>query len=204
MAIVLSLAVSLAAPSSATAHPHAWIDLRTSVVLDADGRAVAIEQRWSFDPLYSALLIDDLGTTAQALRVHGTDMLGRLRAYDYYTEVRIDGKIQAPGTVHEFTSGVQSDRYWIRFVMPLGAPVDPTTHRLSYSVFDPTYYIEILHPKGGKVELVGTKPGRCVARIDPPKPAADDILRARSLAVDSRPDNSLGALFAERVEVGCE
>ena len=193
----------MVAPQFAAAHPHAWIDLRTSVVLDRQGRAVAVEQEWLFDPLYSTLIIEDLGTTEKALRVHGADMLDRLRAYDYFTEVRVDGEIQAPGTVREFVSELRSNRYWIRFVMPLATPVDPTAHKLAYSVFDPTYYIEILHREKDVIEFLGAKPGRCTARIEPPKPAPEALMRARSLAVDTRPDNSLGALFAERVEVGC-
>ena len=43
------------------AHPHAWIDLRTSVVRDATGRIIAIEQEWLLDPLYSTVLVEDLG-----------------------------------------------------------------------------------------------------------------------------------------------
>ena len=198
-AIALGVLVGLA-PPPAMAHPHAWIDLRTSVVLDPKGRVVAIEQEWLLDPLYSALLIEDLGDSTAALRAHGAGMLERLRVHDYFTQVRVDGQVQTPGTVHEFGTELRSNRYWIRFVMPLGAPADPTVQDLSYSVFDPTYYIEILHLEEDVIEFLGVEPGRCEARIEPPQPTTEAIMRARSPAVDARPDSSLGALFAERVQ----
>ena len=199
----LALIVGMGSSKPVTAHPHAWIDLRTSVVLDPKGRVIAIEQEWLLDPLYSTLVIEDLGTDAEALRTHGAEMLGRLREHGYFTELRVDGEIQSPGTVEDFSTELRANRYWIRFVVPLASPMDPVASKLSYAVFDPTYYIEILHLEEDVIEILGTEPGRCVARLEPPKPTTDAIMRARSLAVDTTPDNSLGALFAERVEVGC-
>jgi len=204
VARVLAILVGVAAPGLSAAHPHAWIDLRSTVVLDSEGRAIGVRQEWLFDPLYSAIVAEDLGNSTQALEAHGRDVLDRLKAYDYYTQVRVDGEIQAPGIVSDFTTGLQSKQYWIRFLVPLSTPVDPSVYALSYSVFDPTYYIEMLHLKDRPVDFIGVGRGRCVAQVEPPKPAADAIMRARSLAVDARPDNSLGALFAERVVVGCK
>ncbi|MBT5298977.1 MAG: DUF1007 family protein [Rhodospirillaceae bacterium] len=38
---------------SARAHPHAWIDLRSTVHLNGDGQIVGIEQEWLFDNFYT-------------------------------------------------------------------------------------------------------------------------------------------------------
>lgn len=201
----MALGVLIGMPAPVTAHPHAWIDLRTAVIVDKEGRVIAVEQEWLVDPLYSTLLIEDLdATTATALRTHSAEMLGRLKAHSYFTELRVDGEIQPPGEVREFSSELRSNRYWLRFVLPLSTPIDPTAQTLTYAVFDPTYYIEILHLEKHVIEFLGAEPGRCVARIDSPKPTADAMMRAGSPAVDASPDSSLGALFAERVDVGCE
>ena len=48
------LAGLLLAPGDTLAHPHAWIDLRSRVVLDDGGRVRALELDWLFDDFYTA------------------------------------------------------------------------------------------------------------------------------------------------------
>ncbi len=69
---LLALMLCFAAVSlPARAHPHAWIDLRSTVVLDAAGRVTAIEQQWLFDQFYTVFVTDELsgaaGTRASAV-----------------------------------------------------------------------------------------------------------------------------------------
>ena len=49
-------------------------------------------------------------------------------------------------------------------MLPLRAPIDPTKQAFSYSVFDPTYYAEILHSKTAQIAFLGVEAGRCAAR----------------------------------------
>ena len=92
----------------AKAHPHARIDLRSTVVLDDAGRVTAIEQQWVFDPLYTVFATDGLNTTTDsptaALMALAKTNLENLRAHDYFTEVRVAGLKAALGTVSEFES----------------------------------------------------------------------------------------------------
>ena len=194
---------ALLAPVS-YAHPHAWIDLRTSVVRDATGRIIAIEQEWLLDPLYSTVLVEDLGASDAVLRAHGADMLGRLKPFNYFTEVRVNGAVQSPAEVSEFETALRSKRFWLRFVMPLSEPVDAKQQSIDYAVFDPTYYVEMLHLADDVVQFIGPNPAQCSADIAPPQPTTAAIIRAQSRDVDKNPDNSLGALFAERVGIVCQ
>ncbi len=201
--LALATIVALSATPVASAHPHAWIDLRSTVVLDETGRVAAIEQEWLLDPLYSTLLTEEVGLTPEALRAHAAAMLDRLRAYDYFTEIRIDGKPVTPGLVREFESELRSGRYWIRFVVPLEMQPDPARESLTYSVYDPTYYIEILHLEEDVIAFEGGEFGRCEGQVVPPSPSTDAIMTARAMDVNAKADDSLGALFAERVEIEC-
>jgi len=171
--------------------------------MTSDKRITAIELEWLFDPLYTTLLIEGIGSTAEALREQASGMLGRLAAYSYFTEVRVNGELVTTQTVQDFASGMRGGRYWVRFSLPLVEPVDPARFLLAYAVFDPTYYIEILHLEEDVIEFHGDTYGRCIARIRSPSPTTEAIIRARSPEVDKQPDQSLGALFAERVEVRC-
>lgn len=201
--LALTLTVALGAVPGASAHPHAWIDLRSAIVMSASGRVVAIEQEWLFDPLYTSLITDARGTAPAALQAEASAIVERLREHRYFTEIRIDGERVTPGRVQEFEGGLQSGRYRLRFVVPLETRPDPTRQTLSYAVFDPTYYIEILHLEKDIIEFRGSKAGSCLGRIVPPSPSMEAIIRARAVDVDARPDDSLGALFAEQVTIRC-
>ena len=191
----------------ARAHPHAWIDLRSTVVLDDAGRVTAIEQQWSFDPLYTVFATDEITTTtntqAEALRKLAKVNLENLRTHDYFTEVRVGGLKAALGTVSEFESELREGRLWMRFVVPLREPTDPKRGKIVFAVFDPTYYVEILHLREDVIAFRGGPAGSCHGEIVPPNPKTEAILLARAMDRDATPDTSLGKVFAERVKITC-
>ena len=205
LALLFMLAGARGAP--ALAHPHAWIDLRSTVVLDADGRVIAIEQEWLFDQFYTVFVTEELsgaaGTRAEALKALARSNLQNLRSYDYFTEVHAGGTKVPLGTVSEFESEMRQGRLWMRFVVPLATPVDPTRRSLAFAVFDPTYYIEILHLQGDVVDFRGAGTGGCFGRIVPPNPTTETVLLAQAMDRNATPDATLGSVFAERVEVTC-
>lgn len=206
--VVFLLAVYITISSSpARAHPHAWIDLRSTVVLDDAGRVTAIEQQWSFDPLYTVFATDEIttttGTQAEALRKLAKVNLENLRTHDYFTEVRVGSLKAALGTVNEFESELREGRLWMRFVVPLREPADPTRGKIVFAVFDPTYYVEILHLREDVIAFRGGPAGSCHGEIGPPNPTTEAILLARAMDRDATPDTSLGKIFAEQVEITC-
>jgi hypothetical protein len=79
---------------TATAHPHAWIDLRVSLLFDDQGQLHALRQEWAFDPTYSHLLLEDMDASEPgldmdtALQKMAVRMLENLHEYDYFTEIR--------------------------------------------------------------------------------------------------------------------
>lgn len=205
---LLALMVCFAVGSPpAQAHPHAWIDLRSTVVLDAAGRITAIEQEWLFDPFYTIFVTEGLSgaaaTRAEALTALTRSNLQNLRSHDYFTEVRAGGAKVALGTVGEFEGDLREGRLWMRFVVPLATPVDPTERALAFAVFDPTYYIEILHLEGDVVAFRGVEDSGCSGRIRQPNPTIEAILLAQAIDFNAAPDAALGSMFAERVEVTC-
>ena len=45
---------------SVQAHPHAWIDPRSKVLLDVAGRVRALELGWIFDDDYTVAIADEV------------------------------------------------------------------------------------------------------------------------------------------------
>ena len=59
--LVFGLGMHLGAPP--LANPHASITLKTSLKLNANGRASMLHQVWTFDPLYTAFVLEGVAET---------------------------------------------------------------------------------------------------------------------------------------------
>jgi len=126
-----------------------------------------------------------------------------LAPHDYFTRVEADGEPVRFGEVRAYANGVAAGRIWFRFELPLAEPVEPTTAELRYAVFDPTYYIEILHHGDAPVELQKPLAERCAARVIEPDPPAEIVSFAALLDRNAESDDGLGAHFAQWVELAC-
>jgi len=89
--IPLALFVSLGFPVSAEAHPHAWISVKTSVIVNDKGEAVALREHWLFDRTYSAYASADLSphkngkfTEADLLPL-ARENIQNLKEFSYFT-----------------------------------------------------------------------------------------------------------------------
>lgn len=207
---VLAVVVWMAMSPAAQAHPHAWIDLRSTVKQDEQGRVSALVLDWTFDEYYSAFILEDIlkqGTPspeklAETLNATGRENLNNLREYDYFTVIKADGEKQTLGDVIEFKTDIRDQRLWMRFEIPLPAPIDPKAHKITYAVFDPTYYIEMIYAeKGPLVTFEGAS--TCQAEIIPPAPPTEVIGLAASLDQTQSGGDTLGAYFAETVALTC-
>ena len=204
LAAILAYVV-LAQP--AAAHPHSWIDLRSTVVLDDQGAVTAIQVDWVFDEFYSTFVIEDIVRAGEnidtALQVLTQDNLKGLRDFNYFTEIHADGKPVAFSDATDGSMRVFKDRLRMTFTIPLTEPVDPRKVLLEYAVYDPTYYIEILHLNEGAITVADPTDGACSATLDTPTPDASWVSLAASLDQTAIAPDNLGKLFAEVVTVSC-
>ncbi len=197
-----------AATRQADAHPHTFIDLKTTVVLNDQGGVIAIEQEWLFDEFYTQYALEGFATPHEGKSQQLTELarinLDNLRPYDYFTELSVNGTKAKLGSVSEFETELRGGRIWMRFLLPIEKAINPKIERMRFSIFDPTYYTQMLHVKENPVTFRGAKQGGCVAKIIPPNPKQELVLFAAALDKGAEPDKSLGAHFAETVEVPCQ
>ena len=204
----LLLALALAAlPAPLAAHPHGWIDIRTEILVDDAGRIEALRQAWLFDAFYSAFMLDDfaaegLSREAGLARLLEQDVTA-LAPHDYFTRVEVDGDARAFDEVRAYANGVAQGRLWFRFELPLAEPVDPSAHDVRYAVYDPTYYIELLHHGETPVRLAEPLVERCAVEVIEPEPPAEIVSFAAMLDRTAEADDGLGAHFAQWVELRC-
>ncbi len=192
---------------AAEAHPHAWIDLRTTIIVRADGQITALEEDWLFDRLYTLLATQGLDTqpsaSAKALIELARTNLSNLRPYGYFINAVVDGAKAEVAPVTEFATGVREERLWLRFLAPLVTPVDPKRQAFVFSVFDPSYFIEMLHVKDTPIVFRGAGGSTCRAEIRKPNPTAAAVSLAAALDRNAKAPESFGELFAEKVTVTC-
>lgn len=206
MALWLLAAVT-AAPGEVAAHPHGWIDLRSRVVFDDQGRAAAFEFEWLFDEFYTLFIaeefIADGRPPSEFLAEIANTNLANLAEHDYFADVKLDSQPVAVGEVTQYETGLRDERLWLRFSLPLQDPVDPRSGRLTFAVYDPTYFIEILHEEGEPIVLSGSGSQGCSAEIEPPSPSLSDIAFASALDRTQSAADGLGEVFAEIVRLEC-
>lgn len=191
----------------ADAHPHAWIDVQSALLMDQGGQIIGIEQEWLFDRFYTVFILENLPDSGEELQ-KGLEVLAKgnlasLREDDYFIEAVVDGSKVSLSTVSKFDTELREGRLWMRFSVPLERPVDASGVEFSYAIYDPSYYIEILHEKGARIAFKGENPKRCVGKIVPPDPDFDIIAFAQSLDRGAEAVDTLGRSFAEWVEISC-
>ena len=186
----------------AAAHPHAWIDVSVEVLFDPSGRVTGLRESWLFDEFYTA-------ETAQKGEQQKMDsviarILHNLKDWGYFTRVRLGGRDIAIAVPTEKSARMEGHRLQMTFVAPLVEAVSPRGGALTYSVFDPTYFIEMLHAeKKDAVRLVGAPPG-CRFDLRPAKPDPKAVAAAAALDRTQSGGDGLGAQFAEKVEIRCD
>ena len=140
----------LAASGLAQAHPHGWIDLRMRLVVDDEGRLTGLHQSWLMDPFYSLVVLEELGQAGgedgleAALDQLGGEIRDNLVPHGYYTELRLGDDKLTFDPVNDYTVLERGGRVEFIFLLPLADPQPLAGRTLSYQVFDPTYYIEMV------------------------------------------------------------
>ncbi len=88
---LLSFFLVATLPSIAGAHPHAWISVRTTIILNDKGQATAIREHWLFDKAYSAYAAHDFsphgkgGFNQADLVKLAEENVANLKEFNYFT-----------------------------------------------------------------------------------------------------------------------
>ena len=207
--LAAAVGVGLGFSPNAQAHPHEWIDLRVRLIFDDDRRLTAMEQSWMFDPFFSAYVLDELtdqrpdrAAIAAKAEALGPEMVGNLAKHGFLNDWQFDGE-PVTGLSGSFVgTRVTRDQLELTFRLDLDQPLELRGSRFEYSVFDPTYYIEILHARRHLPELRGAPRG-CRREIIEPDPPEDLATFAASLDQNAESDEGLGIHFAERAAIEC-
>jgi ABC-type uncharacterized transport system substrate-binding protein len=201
------LLACLLSPASASAHPHAWIDLDSRLIFDDQGRLEAVELGWLFDEFYTAFIAEEFVAAgiepSVFLEQVAAENLANLRDYDYFTALKQDGAALDLADVSRFETTIKGERLWLAFQIPLAEPADPAAGAITLAVYDPTYYIEVLYHEGVSPVLDGVDGESCTVFVMPPTPTPEQIAMAFALDMTQTGETGLGRHFAEIATIEC-
>ncbi|MBD3763572.1 MAG: DUF1007 family protein [Rhodobacterales bacterium] len=210
-AAILALALAAAAGSVA-AHPHVFIDTGVEVIFDARGRAQAIRIRWTYDELFSLLVLQDRGLDADYDGVLTAEETAALRGFDMAWEPGFAGdtyalQAEVPltlGPPTDWDAGLTDGRLWSTHLRALAVPVDPAAGDLVVQSYDPGFYTA--YSITGQPVLTGR--ADCSAQVWAPDPAAADAILQAALAeyagaAVEADFPAVGHAYAEEVRVTC-
>jgi ABC-type uncharacterized transport system substrate-binding protein len=191
-------------PPPAGAHPHAWIDVKTTVILSRESSVTAIREEWNFDPSYTKYLLQDTKGTWKPLKEFTETAMHNLAQYGYFMELHAGGARLVLGQPVEAESKLSNGSLVMRFTVPLANSADIAKSEMVFSVYDPTYWIEFAHVKDHPISFEGPGAETCSARIKQAKPSAQALSQAQAMDRNAPVNRSLGKMFAEAVSIHCD
>lgn len=212
-----AMALPLAVPAPAMAHPHIWVDAGLEIYFDDQGRLAALRITWVYDEFFSMLMLSDLEldsgfsgelTPEDHAALQGFDM-NWIEGYHGDVFVTLDGAAQALSGPLEWTSDLIDGQLVSTHLRALEERVAPEGAEVRIEVYDPTYYTAY--------RIVGTPAvmGRtdCRVRIFEPdwdaadaqlQAALDEMLGAGLDEFEIEADfPAVGRLFADEARIAC-
>lgn len=206
--LLLMLLVPGLAP--AYAHPHVWLDTRATFHLDGEGRLTAVETLWRFDEMFSALEMEgrdadgDGQISPEELAPLARDVADHLAEWRYFTILLADGGPVPLGPAEAPAMAYLDGRLEFSLRLPLAEPLP--LERVRLSIFDPTFFMDMLPAEGQPVTFSGPGTAACTAVVER-QGRAEPAYVPDALAADVQPETdplkSVGARFAEWISVTC-
>ncbi len=209
--LIASLGTVLLLYSSATlAHPHNWIDLRTQINIDEQGRLTGFSQHWSFDQFFSMIsyaeLMNEYNDEAIGLASTAMKMVANVAPDSYLSELKVAGEVIALPV---------PQRYSLESVLVNGSPIlvlkmkfilkEPILvkgKKITLQTFEPTYFVAMNYLSEEQVR-VASNGHHCTAQLIRANPSEELIDYAINLDRSVKETQGLGDDFAERVVIQC-
>lgn len=209
----MTMLCAMTAP--ALAHPHVWVEMRSDVVFDDQGRIAAMNLMWTFDDGYAQMALEGLDTNGDGnydpteLDPLSKENIASLKDYDYFAVMRFNGEKQALAPVTEYGQIYSNGKLQLHLQVPLKTPLDPAKGEFMAKVYDPDFFIAFDYAKDDPVTALGAMPKSCGLEVKP-VPTDAELEQTRAMLAtkgrDWKPDTEedFGALFAQPVIVKCK
>lgn len=195
--------------TAANTHPHVWAEARMEVVIEDDA-VTALRHVWRFDDIFSATVILEFdANTDNTLDADELEEVGRVirestAEFGYFQDVTMGGKAAPMMPPPVIQTDLQDGRLLV-FFESRSMPPMPLNGKLSFGVFDPTFYTAIDFQNDSDMVSEGL-PSHCkrtVIRPDPDQLMADYADNLDQFFYDTTDTTNPSGLFATRLELNC-
>lgn len=195
--------------SKVQAHPHSFISLKTTPVVEQD-QLTGLKMQWLMDELTSADLLYDAGDAAPGSPVWkrlAAEVMANVLGQHYFTELWLQGK-KVKFTLQPPEYGLErvGHQAMLSFVLPLAKPQPLQGATFRFATFDPTFYVDMKYDHDTDISLPPALAKNCQLSVVTPDPSAEMLLFAASLDKEDAPpeDIGLGQQFAQQVTLQCQ
>ena len=190
------------------AHPHAWMDLQTRFLINEQQQLTGLDLIWHFDDFYSANIIEDMKQKTEPLAQQYQDFAKQsvefMAAENWLTHLEVNGNKVSFSKPTAYRTEKQEYHLVLHFVLPLKEPIAIKGNTLSLSIYDSTYYVEMLHHEANRISVSDNAKSLCQIKLEKPNPPEDISAYAASLDINQQSESGLGTLFAEKVLLTCQ
>ncbi len=205
----LLLSSFLALPMAASAHPHSFIDMQTTLVTQQQ-QLTGLKMVWTMDEITSADLLYDAQkakTDSDIWKKLAAEVMARVLSQHYFTDFYRDGKpVRYLDLPSEYKLSRKGDQAVLEFVMPLAVPQTLSGKPMIFSTFDPSYFVDMTYKDQSALHLPPELAKSCHITLFTPKP--DASLQSYALSLDKADappeDMDLGQQFAQKVTLQCQ
>src|ERR1044072_4634548 len=164
LSVLAALVGAAITGGTASAHPHAWITVKSGLVCAPDGSVTGVRHAWTFDDMFSTFATQGLESkekgkfTREELAPLAQVNVESLKDFDYFTAAQANGKkaeLNAPVDYWlEFTDGLVT----LHFSLPFETPVKAES--VTVEMYDPSWFVDFSFAQKDPVKLVNA-PSAC-------------------------------------------
>lgn len=205
---ILSAMLALSGAPMAWAHPHVWVAVEATVAYQ-DGNVKGLQQRWTFDDMYTAMAVQGLDKNGdgaydrEELAELAKVNIDGIKQFDYFTHAKLADGVLKFGEPTDFWLEYKDNVLTLNFLLPLEQPLAAATPGFSFAVYDPTYFIafDFAKDKDKPVKLGEGAPAGCALDLDAAASDADSQSLADAFSAEMGGAN--GSALARTARVTC-
>lgn len=195
---------------SVFAHPHAFIDMKTKILVK-NQQLVGFSTQWILDEPSSAAMLYDINQAhgnKQALQKLINEIIGNVVNEHYFSYLfdKNGNKVKYSAKPENYGMKTSGSQVLYYFDFMLSKPQSLVDNEFTLSTYDPTYYVAMYYdqPVNQAVDF-SQLPTNCRGEVL--EPQVDNKIKEYASSLDQsqrNEDNTLGALFAQKVRLICK
>ncbi|MBK5144906.1 DUF1007 family protein [Budviciaceae bacterium BWR-B9] len=192
----------------AGAHPHSFIDIDSSLVIQ-NQQLAGVRMVWEMDELTSAALLLDAAMAKDSPLVWQSmadELMENTRNQLYFSYMKLNDKpVQFAEKADNYSLSRHGNKAVFTFVLPLVNPIPLKNNTITLSTYEQSYYVDMRYPSEKSIHLTDDIAAICSVKLTTPKPDSSLMAYARSLDKNDSPgeDMMLGSKFAQTVTLKC-